>query len=201
MLMRPLVAEFRGDPDARGVGDEFLLGPSLLVSPVTEPGATRRQVYLPRGDGWYDFWTGTFKAPGLRFMAPAPYESLPLFVRAGSILPMGPELQYAAEKPADPLTLWVYTGRDASFELYEDDGVSYGYERGQFATIPLAWDEAKGTLSVGPRSGSFPGMLEKRQLRVVFVTKDAPVPHSATPPPSATVVYDGRAVVIPRRRP
>jgi alpha-D-xyloside xylohydrolase len=207
MLMRPLVAEFRGDPEARRVGDQFLLGPSLLVSPVTEKGSTRREVYLPRGaapaaraagDGWYDFWTGTFKEPGQRFMAPAPYESLPVFVRAGSILPTGPELQYTAERPADPLTLWVYTGRDARFELYEDDGVSYGYEQGQFATIPLAWDEAKGTLTVGPRSGSFPGMLAKRQLRVVFVAKDAPVPHSATPAPAATVAYDGREVVVQR---
>jgi len=171
---------------------------------------TRREVYLPRdpslaaratGDGWYDFWTGAFKEAGLRFQAPAPYESLPVFVRAGSILPMGPELQFTSEKPADPLTLWVYTGRDGRFELYEDDGASYGYEQGQFATIPLSWDEAKGALTVGTRVGSFPGMLGKRQLRVVFVSKDAPVAHSATPEAAATVAYDGTAVVIPRRRP
>jgi alpha-D-xyloside xylohydrolase len=207
--MRPLVAEFRADPEARNVGDEFLLGPSLLASPVSERGATEREVYLPRdpslaaraGDGWYDFWTGAFKEGGQRFTAPAPYESLPVFVRAGSILPMGPEIQYSAEKPADPLTLWVYTGRDASFELYEDDGVSYGYEQGQFATIPLAWDEGKGTLTVGARSGSFPGMLAKRQLRVVFVSKDKAVPHAATPEAAATVAYDGTALTIPRKRP
>jgi alpha-D-xyloside xylohydrolase len=209
MLMRPLVAEFRQDPEVGDIGDEFLLGPGLLVSPVTSPGMTRREVYLPRdpslaaratGDGWYDFWTGAFKEAGLRFQAPAPYESLPVFVRAGSILPMGPELQYTAEKPADPLTLWVYTGRDGRFELYEDDGVSYGYEQGQFATIPLQWDEAKGALTIGARTGSFPGMLAKRQVRVVFVSKDAAVPHSAAPEAASTVVYDGKAVVIPRKR-
>ena len=208
LLMRPLVAEFRQDPNVAEIGDEFLLGPGLLVSPVTSFGATRREVYLPRdpaaratSDGWYDFWTGAFKEAGLRFQAPAPYESLPVFVRAGSILPMGPELQFTSEKPADPLTLWVYTGRDGRFELYEDDGASYGYEQGQFATIPLSWDEAKGALTVGTRVGSFPGMLGKRQLRVVFVSKDAPVAHSATPEAAATVAYDGTAVVIPRRRP
>jgi len=209
MLMRPLVAEFRQDPEVDAIGDEFLLGPGLLVSPVTSPGMTRREVYLPRdpslaaratGDGWYDFWTGAFKEAGLRFQAPAPYESLPVFVRAGSILPMGPELQYTAEKPADPLTLWVYTGRDGRFDLYEDDGVSYGYEQGQFATIPLQWDEAKGALTIGTRTGSFPGMLAKRQVRVVFVSKDAAVPHSAAPAAASTVVYDGKAVVVPRKR-
>jgi alpha-D-xyloside xylohydrolase len=209
MLMRPLVAEFRQDPEVDAIGDEFLLGPGLLVSPVTSPGMTRREVYLPRdpslaaratGDGWYDFWTGAFKEAGLRFQAPSPYESLPVFVRAGTILPMGPELQYTAEKPADPLTLWVYTGRDGRFELYEDDGASYGYEQGQFATIPLQWDEAKGALTIGARAGSFPGMLAKRQLRVVFVSKDAAVPHSAAPEAASSVVYDGKTVVIPRKR-
>jgi alpha-D-xyloside xylohydrolase len=210
LLMRPLVAEFRQDPEVDGIGDEFLLGPGLLVSPVTSPGATRREVYLPRdpslaargtGDGWYDFWTGAFKEAGLRFQAPAPYESLPVFVRAGSILPMGPELQHTAEKPADPLTLWVYTGRDGRFDLYEDDGATYGYEQGQFATIPLSWDEARGALTIGARSGSFPGMLASRQVRVVFVSKEAAVGHSAAPEPAATVTYDGKAVVIPRKRP
>jgi len=210
MLMRPLVAEFRLDPAVSAIGDEFLLGPGLLVSPVTAPGLTQREVYLPRDpapaasaprDGWYDFWTGVFKEPGQRLMAAAPYESLPVFVRAGSILPMGPELQYTAEKPADPLTLWVYAGKSGSFELYEDDGVSYGYEQGQFATIPLSWDEVKGTLTIGTRAGSFPGMLEKRQVKVVFVSPETPVPHSATPPATSSVVYDGHAVVIPRARP
>jgi alpha-D-xyloside xylohydrolase len=210
MLMRPLVAEFSQDPEVTDIGDEFLLGPALLVSPVTAPGLTRREVYLPRdpslaaratGDGWYDFWTGVFREGGQRLWAPAPYESLPVFVRAGSILPMGPELQYTAEKPADPLTLWVYTGRDGSFELYEDDGVSYGCEQGLSSTIPLQWDDAKGALTLGARVGSFPGMLDKRQVRVVFVSKDAAVPHSATPAVARTLVYDGKAVVIPRPRP
>jgi alpha-D-xyloside xylohydrolase len=207
MLMRPLVAEFRQDPEVARIGDEFLLGPGLLVSPVTSRGATMREVYLPRdpsraaGDGWYDFWSGAFKEAGLRFQAPAPYESLPVFVRAGSILPMGPELQFTTEKPADPLTVWVYTGRDGRFELYEDDGTSYGYEQGQFATIPLSWDEAKGALTIGARSGSFPGMLAKRQVRVVFVSQNKAVPHSAAPEAAATAAYEGQAIVIPRQRP
>ena len=119
-------------------------------------------------------------------------------MKAGSILPMGPELQHTGEKPADPLTLWVYTGADASFELYEDDGVSYGYEQGLLATIPLRWDEAKGALTIGARQGSFPGLLAKRELRVVFVSSGRPVPHSEAPPVARTVAYDGAAVVIAR---
>lgn len=202
--MRPLVMDFREDPEVHGIGDQFLFGPSLLVSPVTAPGVTVRSVYLPGdesgrgpGAGWYDFWTGVHHPGGRRIDTLAPYESLPLFVRAGSILPMGPELQHTGEKPADPLTLWVYSGADASFELYEDDGTSYGYEQGLFSTIPLRWDEAMATLTIGARRGSFPGMLATRELRVVFVSRDAALPHSPTPPVARTLRYDGGSLEVP----
>jgi alpha-D-xyloside xylohydrolase len=195
-IMRPLVMDFREDPEVLGIGDQFLFGPSLLVSPVTSPGATSRSVYLPRGAGWYNFWTGAHLAGGQRLDAPAPYESLPVFVKAGSIVPMGPELQYTSEKPADPVTVWVYRGADAAFDLYEDDGVSYGYERGAFATIPLRWDEAAGTLTIGTRTGSFPGMLAAREIRVVFVSPQAPVGHAPDPPSPRTVRYEGSTVVV-----
>src|SRR5262249_10945849 len=145
---------------------------------------------------WYDFWTGVRHEGGVRIDAPAPYESLPLYVKAGSILPMGPELQYTDEKPADPLTVWVYTGADASFDLYEDDGVSYAYEKGAFSVIPLRWAEAQRTLTIGARTGSFPGMPGSREVRVVFVSKDAPVGHSATPAAAQTIRYDGRAAAV-----
>jgi alpha-D-xyloside xylohydrolase len=109
---------------------------------------------------------------------------------------MGPELQHTGEKASDPLTLWVYTGADAAFDLYEDDGVSYGYEKGAFATIPMRWDEPKATLTVGARSGSFPGMLDKREIRVVFVSKDNPVGHSEAPTGARSVTYDGKPVSV-----
>jgi alpha-D-xyloside xylohydrolase len=112
---------------------------------------------------------------------------------------MGPEVQSTAEKPADPLTVWVYTGADATFELYEDDGVSYDYEQGAFATIPMRWDERSGTLRIGERTGSFPGMLRSREIRVVFVSKDAAVPHTPTPTGHRSLRYDGNAIEFKSR--
>jgi alpha-D-xyloside xylohydrolase len=195
-IMRPLVMDFRDDPQVLGIGDQFLFGPALLVNPVHVRGATQREVYLPDGADWYDFWTGAFLAGGRRIAAPAPYESLPVYARAGSIVPMGPELQYTDEKPADPLTLWVYAGADAAFEIYEDDGVSYGYERGAFSTIPLRWDESSATLTIGVRHGSFPGMLGEREIRAVFVSPDAPVGHAPSVVGATTVAYAGDEVTV-----
>jgi alpha-D-xyloside xylohydrolase len=119
-------------------------------------------------------------------------------VKGGSILPMGPELQYTGEKPADPLTVWVYTGADAAFDLYDDDGVTYGYEKGAFSTIPLRWDEKAGTLTLGERTGEYPGMSKTREVRVVFVAKDAPIGHTPEPPTARVVRYEGDAVVVTR---
>ena len=200
-IMRPLVMDFRENPDVLEIGDEYLFGPSLLVSPVTAAGVTRRSVYLPRGAGWYDFWTGALQEGGRRIEAPAPYESLPLFVKAGSILTMGPELQYTAEKAADPLTVWVYTGSDAAFDLYEDDGLSYAYEKGAFATLPLRWSEAARTLTIGTRNGSFPGMLASREVRVVFVSRGRAVGHSPTPSPARVLTYRGQPITVEAPRP
>ncbi|MEO8361646.1 MAG: DUF5110 domain-containing protein, partial [Vicinamibacteria bacterium] len=194
-VMRPLVMDFRDDPEVLNVGDEYLFGPSMLVSPVYVAKATHRSVYLPRA-GWYDFWTGRHQQGGRRIEAAAPFESMPLYVRAGSILPMGPELQYADEKPADPITLWIYTGADTTFDLYEDDGVTYGYEKGASATIPLHWNEATATLTIGDRIGRFPGMLASREFRVVFVSPRKAVGHSESPAGAESVRYEGKSVTL-----
>jgi alpha-D-xyloside xylohydrolase len=197
-LMRPLVMDFGDDAVVLDIGDQFLFGPSLLVNPVVTKGATRRSVYLPRGT-WYDFWTGAALEGARRLEVPAPYERIPVYVKAGSILPLGPEIQHTAEKPADPLTVWVYTGGDAAFELYEDDGLSYGYEQGAFATIPMRWDERAGVLHLGARQGSFPGMIGSREIRVVFVSAGQAVAHSPNPTVAQAVRYDGRALEVGRR--
>lgn len=164
-MMRPLMMDFA---DALDVGDQFMFGPAILVAPVTQYGARSRSVCLPAGD-WYDFWTGAKLVGGQTIEAPAPYDSMPLYVRAGSIVPMGPDIQHTGERP-DPITLHVYEGADTAFTLYEDDGVSYDYERGARAEIPIHWNQAKRTLTIGKRAGSFPGMLKERTLEVVFVS-------------------------------
>jgi alpha-D-xyloside xylohydrolase len=165
--MRPLVMDYRDDVRAQNIGDEFMFGPSILVAPVTEPEATTRHLYLPKAK-WYDFRTGAPVEGGRAVDVPAPLDQIPLFVRAGAIIPMGPDLEYATEKPADPIELRVYRGADGAFDLFEDENDNYNYEKGVHATIPFRWDEAAQTLTIGARMGSFPGMLNARTFRVVF---------------------------------
>ena len=138
-LMRALVFDFPNDLTARESRDEFLFGPSVLVCPVTQPGATTRPVYLPAGTSWTDFWTGQTFRGGRTVTAPAPIDRMPLYVGAGAILPMGPYLQYVAEKPADPIELRVYRGANGAFTLYENEGDNTNYERSLYATIPISW--------------------------------------------------------------
>jgi alpha-D-xyloside xylohydrolase len=193
-MLRPLVMDFRNDAGARDVRDQFLFGPALLVSPVTEYKARQRSVYLPAGGVWYDFWTGKAEDGGRTIDAPAPYDALPVHVRAGSIVPFGPELQYTGEKPADPITLRVYAGADGTFTLYEDDGLGYGYEKGAFSTIPLRWNEARRTLTIGRREGSFPGMLRARTFDVVLVSKKKTGGFSFEAKADRRVLYQGKPV-------
>jgi alpha-D-xyloside xylohydrolase len=195
-IMRPLIMDFPWDPNVREIGDQFMFGPALLVNPVTDYQARSRSVYLPRLQGWFDFWTGAALRAGQRMEASAPYDSLPLFVAAGSIIPTGPELQYTGEKPADPITLLVYAGADGAFSLYEDDGLTYGYERGQATRIPLRWDDKTKTLTIEKREGSFPGMLAERTFNVVLIAPEKPVGFSFDLQPDQTVRYTGKAVKV-----
>jgi alpha-D-xyloside xylohydrolase len=199
-IMRALVMDFPDDARARQTGDQYLFGPALLVSPVTEYKARSRPVYLPpTPGGWYDFWTGAAVDGGKSLDAAAPYDGIPLHVRAGSIIPVGPELQYTTEKPADPLTLYVYAGADGQFTLYEDDGTTYAYERGESARIPLRWDEATQTLTIGERAGTFAGMLKERTFEVVLVDPANPVGWGTAAPAGKRVRYAGSRVDVQMR--
>ena len=180
-LMRPLVMDWRTDVRAQNTGDEYLFGPSILVNPVYIQGATSRSVYLPKAI-WYDFWTGEKLAGEQTIQAAAPLEKLPLYIRAGSILPLGPTMEWATEKPEDPIELRIYPGADGDFTLYEDENDNYNYEKGARATIAMHWDDAAHTLTIGLREGSFPGMLVKRIFRVVLVAPNhgAGIPMNTT---------------------
>ena len=176
--------------------------PSDRVSAEAPPAAPMlRRVYLPAGSDWYDFWTGGRLTGGRTVDSPAPLEIMPLHVRAGSIVPLGPHLQYASEKPADPIELRVYRGADGRFELYEDEGDGYEYENGAFSIIPIEWSEAQGTLTIGPRRGRFPGMLERRGFRVVFVREGHGIGVEPETQADAVVVYDGQPLAVHPRDP
>jgi alpha-D-xyloside xylohydrolase len=205
-IMRSLGFDFRNDEGIRNIPDQYMFGPAFLVNPVTQqlysaPNGSKlaktRKVYLPKSTQWYDFWTGKQIAGGNTIDAKATIETLPLYIKAGSIVPMGPYLQYATEKVADPIELRIYPGTDADFVIYEDENDTYNYEKGAYATIPLHWNEAKQTLTIGYRQGEFAGMLKERTFNVVWVT-----PNNGTgiePAKSVKAVhYSGSEVNVKR---
>lgn len=195
-MQRPLVMDWRNDPEVRDIGDQFMFGPSILVNPVLEANATRRTLYLPDSPAWYDFWTGSSQAGGRQIESNAPLDRIPLFVRAGSILPLGPEIEYADEKPAGPIELRIYPGADANFEMYQDAGDSYDYERGAHSVIPLHWSQATRTLTIGGRQGSYPGMPAEILFNIVWVSDG----HGAGAAPVANadmaVEYTGKEISV-----
>jgi len=191
--MRPLVMDFRTDPRAQNIGDQFMFGPAFLVNPVTEPAATTRQLYLPEAK-WYDFWTGAEVTGSRMISAMAP--RLPLYVRAGSILPLGPDEEWSTEKPEDPIEMRIYPGADGDFTIYEDENDTYDYEKGAYATIPLYWADASRTLTIRDRKGQFPGMPEKRTFRVVLVRENHGVGVNAADEADKVVQYSGKQIAV-----
>ena len=182
--------DFRGDKATWDIGDEFLFGPEILVSPVIKDHATERAVYLPAGTDWYDFWSGTRAAGGAEVNQAAPIERIPLNLRAGSILPLGPAIEYAGQT-TDPIELRIYPGANGEFNLYEDEGDSYRYEKGAHAIIPIQWDDATRTLTVGARQGSYPGMAAGHIFNVVIVAAGHGIGAETTQTPDKAVQYTG----------
>ena len=205
-IMRALVMDFQNDKNVLNIDNQFMFGPSLLINPVTEYKARERNVYLPKislpstgegpGMGWYDLQTGKEYDGGQTINAEAPYENIPIFVKSGSIIPCGPAVQYASEKPADPIRLFVYTGNDGSFNLYEDENVNYDYEKGKFAIIPFAYNETNKTLTMGKRKGEFKGMLKNRTFEVIWISSTKPSGLDFDSKPDAVIKYDGSEQIV-----
>ncbi len=170
-LMRPLVMDFSEDPLAVSQAYQYMFGKSILVAPVTAPNTNTWDVYLPKSTAWYDFWTDKKYMGGQSVKAPAPTDKIPLFVKAGAIIPFGKEMQYTGEKPNDTLEIRIYTGADGTFSLYEDEGDNYQYEKGMYTIIPFHWHEKKQTLTIGTINGSYPGYLKRRAFSVVFISE------------------------------
>jgi alpha-D-xyloside xylohydrolase len=195
-IMRGLGMDFPADKSSADVRDQYLFGKAFLVAPVYQHEARSRQVYLPAGADWYDFHSGRKIDGGQRIEAAAPLNRMPLFVRAGSIVPVGPDIQYTAEKPGAPITLLVFTGADGVFALYEDDGVSYDYEKGQFSYIPMRYDAAAGKLTIGARTGSYAGMPEERTFRVRWIKEVSAAPADLDAAADLAIEYKGAEVMV-----
>jgi alpha-D-xyloside xylohydrolase len=194
-IQRPLVMDFREDPATWEIGDQFLFGPAILVSPVLREHATERPVYLPRGADWFDFWTGERTQGGANVERAAPLDRIPLDVRAGSIVPMGPVVDYAGEA-SDPIELRIYAGANGDFSLYEDEGDSYRYVDGAHAVIPMHWDDAARTLTIDARVGSFAGMAKEHRFNVVLVRPGHGVGGGVTEAADKAVRFDGSSVAL-----
>lgn len=173
-IMRPLVMDFSGDKNVQNISDQYMFGPAFMVCPVYTYQARNREVYFPGGANWYDFYSGKRIEGGRKLSVDAPYERIPLFIREGAIVPVGPEIQYSDEKAPQKIVLYVYRGKNGHFTLYEDEGVNYNYEKGEYSTIPFSYNDTDGTLTIGERKGQFKGMLDTRTFVIVPVGKDAP---------------------------
>ncbi len=195
-IMRGLVMDFPEDTTVFNIGDQYMFGPSLLINPVYEYRARRRSVYLPKCAGWYDLYSGKWYAGGQRIIADAPYEKMPVFVKEGSIIPFGPALQYVGEKPADTLTLNIYTGADASFNLYEDEGTNYNYEKGKYTNIVIDYNEPTKMVTIHKRKGQFDGMLKERVFNIIWIDKNKNIGYDNQGKPDAVIKYYGERILI-----
>ena len=214
-FMRALFMDFAGDRNTWDLRDQYMFGKSIMVAPVLhaqytdektsyteEPAdfnATKSdKVYFPAGCEWYDIWTNERIAGGQELEVETRFDRAPVYVREGSIIPVGPKVQYATEKDWSSLEIRVYPGADASFTLYEDEGDGYGYEQGQCSTIEFRWNEKKHTLDISKREGVFPGMLQQRTFRIVLVDADTPAFGTETVE-DRSVEYSGEAISITLR--
>jgi alpha-D-xyloside xylohydrolase len=194
-IMRALPLQFPNEPRVRDIQDQFMFGSSLLINPVVDKGATERELWLPAAAGWVDFWSGERRHGGEVVKADAPLARIPIYVKQGSILPLGAPVQ-SAEDDSAPLEIRVYSGQDADFTLYEDGGDGYAYEGGQRATIPLHWDDSRRMLVIGPTDGSFPGMQKQLTLRIVSVRSGHGVGILPEENADRVLEYDGHRIAV-----
>ncbi len=193
-IMRHLIMEYRNDDNVKNIDDQFFFGPFMMINPIASLGQRNRDIYLPQGD-WYDFWSGSKVGGGQTINVDVPLDNMPIYVKAGSIIPMGPEIQYANAK-SDPIELRVYMGADGQFTLYEDAGETYSYENGEYTEIPFTYNDASQQLTIGARSGNFPNMLTNHVFKVVWVDENYGVGLD-TPVICDTIVqYDGNEVNV-----
>ncbi|MBN2212884.1 MAG: DUF5110 domain-containing protein [Bacteroidales bacterium] len=190
-IMRALIMDFPNDKNVYCINDQYMFGPAIMVCPVYEYKARQRDVYLPSGTGWYDMYSGKYYEGGCKITADAPLERIPLFTREGSVIPVGPEIQYTGEKPAEPITLYVYAGQDAVFTIYEDEGNNYNYEKGMFSAIDLQYSEKSGELIFSERKGEFENMIKNRTFHIIKIDLENPLGIDEKVIETGKLLYDG----------
>jgi len=214
-MMRALVMDFAADKNALDINDQFMFGRSIMVSPVTNAMYIKpvingrdtsfaedfsrvktKETYLPAGSDWYDFWTGEKISGGKKTTKETPLGIIPVYIKAGSILPIGPAVQYAEEKKWDDLEMRIYHGADGKFVLYEDENDNYNYEKGVYSTITFNWDDKKKLLTINDRYGSFPGMQESRTFNFVMVSNNKAVGENRVAAADKVISYTGKKVVV-----
>ncbi|MCW8848881.1 MAG: DUF5110 domain-containing protein, partial [Melioribacteraceae bacterium] len=214
-MMRAFVMDFKADTEALDVNDEYMFGKSILVAPVVKQMYSKSivinsdtssvedfnkiktdDIYLPKGTDWIDFWSGEKFTGGQTVTKETPIDIIPLYVKSGSIIPIGPEVQYATEKKWDDLEIRIYQGLDGTFTLYEDENDNYNYEKGSYSTILLSWDESEQTLTIGERNGSFPGMLSNRKFKIVRVGKFKGIGMEKVEKYDKEISYEGKEIKV-----
>jgi alpha-D-xyloside xylohydrolase len=195
-IMRSLYSGFNNDKDGYTINNEYLYGQSFLVAPVTDPGIKEQSIYLPAGASWYDFWTGEITSGGKNITRKTPIDILPLYVKAGSIIPWGPKVQYAGEKKWNDLEMRIYAGADAEFTLYEDELDNYNYERGVYSEITFKWNDKDRILTILGRNTSFPNMLATRKFNLLLVSQHNGNGAGGSFKFNKTVVYMGKEMIV-----
>ena len=195
-IMRSLAFDFRGDKNVYSIPDQYMFGPAFLVNPVTAQGKTSRNVYLPASTKWFDFYTGKQYDGGQSIESAAPIDIIPLYIKAGSIVPMGPVMQYATEKPASNIELRIYPGASGQFTYYEDENDSYNYEKGASATFKFIWNDKTRQLTISDTKGSFNGMIKKHTFNVVLVNEDHGSGTDAIAKADKVVSYTGKTIIV-----
>lgn len=206
-MMRALVMDFADDKKALDINDEYMFGKSILVCPVTNAMYSNenkedfstiklKELYLPAGTDWFDFWTGDKHIGGKMVTKETPLDIMPLYVKAGSILPVAPRVQFATEKKWDVLEIRIYKGANGEFTLYEDENDNYNYEKGMFSTIKFTWNDAKNTLTINDRSGSYPGIISERNFSIICVTPNKGLGMGSVEKSDKGVNYTGKKVVV-----
>jgi len=193
-IMRHLIMDYRTDANVKSIDNQFMFGSSMMINPVSSAGVTQRSVYLPAGN-WYDFWTGKQYTGSQTITTDAPITKIPVFVKAGSIIPMGPEIMYATQS-IDPTEIRVYKGANGSFTLYEDEGDTHNYEKGSYSVIPFIYDETSKELTIGARKGSYFNMPVNRNFKIVWVAENYGIGINTPLVCDTTVQYIGNQVII-----